>query len=141
MPDWGEEVAVELEALRATYEDDLALDELAGMVSMLLQPSEPQEHAYVQCLLQVTVPRGYPEAAAPGIALQEAKGLGSSRLKALQGLLQREADGMLGEMMLGQLFECGRDWLNDNNWPEGRQRTSWHKRCSIARGCVSSRAA
>ncbi|WIA13968.1 hypothetical protein OEZ85_002536 [Tetradesmus obliquus] len=26
---------------------------------------------------------------------------------------------MIGEMMLGQLFESCRDWLNDHNWPEG----------------------
>jgi hypothetical protein len=121
MPEWTEEVALELEALQATYGDDLFLNDATSTVSMLLQPSEPQEQAYIQCLLQLTVPSSYPEAAAPGVDLQDAKGLGSSRLAALLALLQQEADGMLGEMMLGQLFECGRDWLNDNNRPEGEQ--------------------
>jgi hypothetical protein len=119
MPEWSEEVALELEALHATYGDEIVLDEVKSTVSMLLQPSEPQEQAYIQCLLQLTVPSSYPGAAAPGVGLQDVKGLGSSRLAALQLLLQQEADGMLGEMMLGQLFECGRDWLNDNNRPEG----------------------
>jgi hypothetical protein len=121
MPEWSEEVALELEALQATYGDDLLINERECVVSMLLQPSSPQEQAYVQFQLQLTLPSSYPEAAAPSIALQDAKGLGSSRLAGLQQLLQQEAAGMLGEMMLGQLFESGRDWLNDNNWPEGRQ--------------------
>lgn len=121
MPEWSEEAAVELEALQATYGDDLFLDETQGVVSMLLQPSSAQEQAYVQCQLQLTLHSSYPEAAAPGICLQEAKGLGSSRLAGLQQLLQQEAGSMIGEMMLGQLFESCRDWLNDHNWPEGAQ--------------------
>jgi hypothetical protein len=126
MPKWSEEVALELEALQATYGDDLLLNEPEGVVSMLLQPSSLQEQTYVQLQLQLTLPSSYPEAAAPGICLQDAKGLGSCRLAGLQQLLQQEADGMLGEMMLGQLFERCRDWLNDNNWPEGMQANSMH---------------
>lgn len=109
--------------LQAMYSDELKIQEPKGVVSMLLAPSDSSQEAYVQCQLELAVHDQYPEQA-PGISLQEARGLGSTRLAALQAELQREASVMLGEMMLGQLFECAKDWLSRNNCPEGEQGTA-----------------
>lgn len=123
MPSWNEDVALEVEALNATYGEELVQND--GSVSMLLQPSsDTPNNTYVQCQLVLGVAdSAYPEQS-PNIQLQDVKGLGSNRLAALQAHLESEAASMLGEMVLGQLFESAKDWLTENNWPEGEQQLS-----------------
>lgn len=116
---WREDVAEEVEALQATYADDLQCDEASQQLSMLLLPpleDDSQQH-FVQCMVQLTVGPAYP-AAAPKIALQDVRGF-QAREQQLTNHLADEAAQMEGEMVLGLLFEAAKAWLAEHDWPEG----------------------
>lgn len=123
MASFSEDVALEIEALEATYGEELTTDDKS--VAMLLRPvvDHPSD-AYVQCEVRLGVlGTAYPEES-PSIQLHDAKGLGSCRLAALEAHLREEAACMLGELVLGHLFESAKDWLTQHNWPEGEQQDS-----------------
>lgn len=117
---WGEDVAVEIEALQATYGDDLHLDEPLQQISMTVLPQQDlskQQH-YVQCQLLLTLPPEYPSDQPPSIQLQEVKGF-ANRQQQLQEQLAADAVELTGELLLGHLFEAAKVWLTEQDWPEG----------------------
>lgn len=125
MSSWSEDVAIEIEALQATYGTDLILNEPQQQVSMLVLPhqdavQQQQQQHYVQCLLSFTLPAEYPSQA-PAIHIQDAKGF-INRHDQLQQQLTADAVDLAGELLLGHLFEAAKVWLNDNDVPEGEQR-------------------
>eukprot|EP00878_Enallax_costatus_P024174 GHUV01025774.1.p1 GENE.GHUV01025774.1~~GHUV01025774.1.p1 ORF type:complete len:180 (+),score=14.53 GHUV01025774.1:145-684(+) len=135
----NEDVALEIEALEATYGEELTTDESG--VSMLLRPLvDAPNDAYVQCELRLGVAgTAYPQQS-PSIQLQDAKGLGTCRFAALEARLREEAASMLGEMVLGQLFESAKDWLTEHNWPAGEQQRSFcfcvYDTCACSCVCI-----
>lgn len=115
---WSEEVAIEIEALQATYADSLVVAEEQRQVSMCIQPQEEQQQHYVQCQLLLTASPDYPRQQAPAIQLQDVKGF-VNRQEQLQQLLMAEAAELTGELLLGHLFEAAKAWLTEHDQPEG----------------------
>jgi hypothetical protein len=125
MPSWSDDVAIEIEALQATYGSDLILNESQQQVSMLVLPQQDavqqqQQQHYVQCLLSFTLPADYPSPA-PAIHIQDAKGF-INRQDQLQQQLTADAAELAGELLLGHLFEAAKAWLTDNDAPEGEEK-------------------
>lgn len=113
---WSEDVAIEIEALQATYAESLVIAEQQLQVSMCIQPQ--QEQHYVQCQLLLTAPSDYPSQQPPAIQLQDVKGF-VNRQEQLQQLLMAEAAELTGELLLGHLFEAAKAWLTEHDQPEG----------------------
>jgi hypothetical protein len=120
---WSEDVAVEIEALQATYADNLVIDEEQQQVSMCIQPQQEQQQNYVQCQLLLTTPPDYPSEQPPAIQLQDVKGF-VNRQDQLQQLLVAEAVELTGELLLGHLFEAAKAWLTEQDQPEGMWETA-----------------
>eukprot|EP00775_Hariotina_reticulata_P006057 gene6057-6295_t len=109
---WNEDVQLEVEALQATF-DNLSVNDSQHTISMRVTPTgsivanpqeQDEESCFVDVVLQLAFRQGYP-LAAPEILLRDSHGLGSARLADLQQHLQQEADALLGEMMIGHLFD------------------------------------
>jgi len=125
---WNEDMQLEVEALHATF-DNITVNDSQHSISMRITPAgssvaipqqQDEQSCFVDVVLELAVQDSYPHAAAE-ITLRDSHGLGSSRLADLQQHLQQEADLLLGEMMIGHLFECAREFITSNNWPEGSQ--------------------
>lgn len=118
---WGDEVAIEVEALQATYGHELHVDGTLQQISMTVLPQQDhtQQQHFVQCQLQLTLPAAYPAEQPPDIQLQDVRGF-VNRQEQLQQLLAADAVELTGELLLGLLFETTKAWLTDNNWPEGK---------------------
>jgi hypothetical protein len=132
---WSEDVAVEIEALQATYGDDLAFDKHMQQISMTVLPQQDiskQQH-YVQCQLLLTLSPEYPSKQPPSIQLQDVKGF-VNRQHQLQEQLAVDAVELTGELLLGHLFEAAKAWLTEQDWPEGTVRCI--KRIVIGMECA-----
>jgi E3 ubiquitin-protein ligase RNF25 len=120
MPEWSEDVAVEIEALQATYGDALTLDEPLQQISMLVLPNaagQQQQQHFVECQLVCTLSASYPSST-PTIKLRDVRGF-VNRQEQLQQQLSADADELEGELLLGHLFESAKAWLSDQDHPEG----------------------
>lgn len=115
---WSEDIAIEIEALQATYADSLVIAEEQLQVSMCMQPQQDQQQHYVQCQLLLTALPDYPSQQPPAIQLQDVKGF-VNRQEQLQQLLVAEAAELTGELLLGHLFEAAKAWLTEHDQPEG----------------------
>lgn len=118
---WGEEVSVEVEALKATYDDEVKFNSSVQQVSMLIMPIQPsspdiQQH-FVECHVVLSLPADYPSQP-PQIQLTQVKGF-AMRQHQLLRQLSDQASEMQGELQLGLLFEAVRSWLTEHNYPEG----------------------
>ena len=115
---WSDDVSIELEALHATYSDEVVLNESQQQVSMQLVPiHEDSQPQYVQCQLLLTLSQQYPNEP-PSIELLDVKGF-TGRQDQLQQQLVGEASELAGELLLGLLFESAKAWLTEHNCPEG----------------------
>jgi len=117
MSGWGEDVGVEVEALQATYGEELLLDEQHQQVSMVMMPAMESSQHFVQFQLLLSVTPQYPQEL-PGIELVDVKGF-TNRQDQLMHQLTTEASGLAGELLLGLLFESAKTWLAEHNHPEG----------------------
>jgi hypothetical protein len=122
---WSEDVAVEVEALQATYGDDLVLDERLQQISMTVLPQQDSKQHYVQCQLLLTLPPQYPSEHPPTIHLQGVKGF-TNRQHQLQEQLAADAVELTGELLMGHLFEAAKAWLTEQDWPEGVVHDVWN---------------
>jgi hypothetical protein len=116
---------LELEALTATYADDVTIEtnQIDGkcpvIVTFQLAPRAVESHdAYVASVMRVRVPHGYPDVS-PWIELLDTKGIGDQRLALLSEALRAEASALQGELALGALCEHALDWMTEENRPEG----------------------
>ncbi len=100
------ELGFEVEALRATFGDDVQVlsDPLRVVVDVYPHTGEDVSKRYVEATLCFTLTDGYPAAGPPSITMQ-AKGLGDNRERELKQLLSHEAIQLAGELMLGHLCE------------------------------------
>lgn len=75
---------------------------------------------FVEAVLTLTAPQGYPSASAGpvAVALSAVRGLGEARTAALADALVREAEAAVGDAALGTLIEAGLDGLTALNAPE-----------------------
>jgi hypothetical protein len=75
---------------------------------------------FVEAMLTLTTPPGYPAATAGPVAvsLSAVRGLGDSRAAALAAALRAEAAAAAGDAALGTLIEVGLDGLTAMNAPE-----------------------
>ncbi|GAB4815582.1 hypothetical protein N2152v2_002628 [Parachlorella kessleri] len=123
-----EELAVELEALQFTYNDQLEADAAGALLFLKLVPrgTEDEFERYVRATLRLTLPPGYPTEL-PFVQLVDAKGkpgkryyrLSDKQLAACQQALHHEAASLRGEMMLGHLCETAIDLVTAANHPSG----------------------
>lgn len=117
----SEDVELEVEALHATYADDLVMSRQGPRLhlSVPVTPRDGDEHRhFVSAVLELKVGPGYP-AQPPAVQVSGAKGLGDARVAALAGLVRSEAAALQGELMLGHLIETARDYATQENSPEG----------------------
>lgn len=118
--EWSEDAAVEIEALQATYGDELHLEAPLQQISTLVLPQQAQEDGqqhYVQCQLLFTLPADYPSSA-PSIQLRDVRGF-VNRQEQLQQQLDADAVELAGELLVGHLIEAAKAWLTEQDWPEG----------------------
>lgn len=118
---------MELEALSYTYPELKQLDNERTLL-IDLQPRSARQ-AFVAASLQLRIPDGYPESAAPIIELREPKGLGDRWEAELLRRLEAEAADLVGGPALGQLVELCQDLLFEFNAPDGEP-GAWVFRCS-----------
>jgi RWD domain len=124
---WGEDEALEIDALYATYgEDVVSVDPGARCVSLALVPPRPSAEEstsqhFLEFKLRLTLPVGYPYECsnAMRIELLQPRGLSSERLSVVASLLEAEAASLTGEMAMGAVFDAAREWLGNNDIPEG----------------------
>lgn len=119
----SEELELELEALIFTYgSDNVTIDRKDDCVDVFVavHPRESDPHRrFVQALLRLTAPPGYPASGPPAVAVADSKGLGDERQARLLDELRREAGAQAGELVLGHLVEVAADTLSELNHPEG----------------------
>ncbi|GFR47381.1 hypothetical protein Agub_g9094, partial [Astrephomene gubernaculifera] len=120
-----EVLQIELEALTATYADDVVIKENCSddgyvvIIDLRLAPRVSEQHeAFLSGRLRLGVLPGYPETS-PSIDVLDTKGIGDQRLANLRERLQGEASALAGEMALGALCEAALDWATEENHPEG----------------------
>lgn len=113
-----EDAAHEIEALQATYGDDVVIDQAQQQISMLLTPLEDSaQQQYVRCQLVASLGCDYPSEP-PAVQLADVKGF-SNRQDQLLQQLNAEAAELAGELVLCHLFESAKSWLTAHNCPEG----------------------
>ena len=104
-----DELSVELECLRATFGDeDIECTSGGRLITIRIFPhtAEDTSRRFVEARLAFTLPAGYPApSSGPHIHIQQARGLGDRRERALLQLLRQEAQQLEGELVLGHLCE------------------------------------
>lgn len=123
-----DDLAVELEALAATYGDEVTIvkpgddEKYLCIINFHMAPRGVEFYnAYVTGVMRLMIPRGYPDVS-PCIELLDTKGLGDQRLAVLNQRLCSEADMLMGDMALGALCEHALDLMTEQNRPEGSSR-------------------
>lgn len=118
----SEELGIELEALEATYGDELSIQQNQQhlQISIQLQPQDAEQcRHFVQCSLLLSCHvDDYPASQPPSIQLQDVKGFAARQEQLLQ-TLSADAAELAGELLLGHLIEAATSWLTDHNCPEG----------------------
>jgi E3 ubiquitin-protein ligase RNF25 len=127
-----DDLGIELEALRATY-DGLAAARRGGgaLVGLRLEPrgaaarleggeTAPNKHqAFVAAALELDVPPGYP-ADPPGVALADVRGLPVAAAAAILSALRDEAAALAGEpFSLGTVIESALALITEADRPDG----------------------
>lgn len=96
-------LAVELEALAATHGEEVQIAGRCASVSLAPHTGQDEFTRFVEAKLTLMLPAGYPEVP-PRIKLA-CKGLGDMREQQLRQLLEKEAEQLRGELVLGHLCE------------------------------------
>jgi hypothetical protein len=111
----AEEQAMEIEALQATYMDDITiLNTSPHQFEIKLEPNPGGADNNVIISLNITFPPRYPQEV-PQIVITPIKGLKDSDCEGLQKILHAEAEQNLGMMMILILAQTAKDWVASKN--------------------------